>query len=156
MFKCVSLLWLQVCRDIFLLCSGGKKLGGEEPQCHLKQNGDEFAWYIKPHIYMFSMKGGETVTPQGQMRKAKSCRLWGVPPAGCGAVSSRRAMKMLTVLISEAAGVKCLAGGVDGSKQFEHRVCKCLLKLGKLSELSEPLKHSHLQGLCEQRQAFRA
>lgn len=34
---------------------------------------------------------------------------------------------MLTVLISEAAGVKCLAGGVDGSKQFEHRVCKCLL-----------------------------
>lgn len=37
--------------------------------------------------------------------------------------------------------MKCLAGGVDGSKQFEHRVqmvpALCSTPLGK--ELSEPL-----------------
>lgn len=49
---------------------------------------------------------------------------------------------MLTVLISEADSVKCSAGGVDGSKQFEHRVCKWLLPSTLGKELSEPLYHS--------------
>lgn len=72
------------------------------------------------------MKGGETVS----LRKDKwvkqssadwDVNLWAVDLCAVGV------MKMLTVLISEAGGVECLAAGVDGSEQLQHRVCKYLL-----------------------------
>lgn len=45
------------------------------------------------------------------MSKAKQCKLRAETPMDYGPVYSRGAMKMVTVFISGASGMKCLAGG---------------------------------------------
>lgn len=86
------------------------------------------------------MKGGETVS----LRKDKwvkqssadwDVNLWAVDLCAVGV------MKMLTVLISEAGGVECLAAGVDGSESSstECASISCCLCYPTGKELSEPL-----------------
>lgn len=143
--ECISLHWLQVHWDDFLPCNGGEKLGGVRVKFKAK-----WWWICIVHQASHLPSSIWKVERLPRDKWVKQCKLRVLTPMDSGPVYSRGVMKTLTVLLSEASGVKCLADGCWWIKAVQSILCTNVscsqprTPLGK--ELSEPLWHCSAAG----------